>query len=145
MKLPVIAGFIFPNGKRIETAGIGHCKMALRYIMDNNLLKQYKDSNLAEDDFLIEKLGCAKIAMYCGKKYIYIPQNHNWYIAQIKKIYADAGYEVRYYYNTFYTIENMYKEYDCYKGCFPYNQTVVPKVLKNGEIVLSYNPKRIGD
>lgn len=67
MKLPVIAGFIFPNGKRIETAGIGHCKMALRYIMDNNLLKQYKDSNLAEDDFLIEKLGCAKIAMYCGK------------------------------------------------------------------------------
>lgn len=96
MKLPVIAGFIFPNGEKIETAGIGHCKMALRYILEHNLLQQYETSKLAEDDFLIEKLGAAKIAMYRGKKYIYVPYHHNWYISQIKEIYSQSGYEVHY-------------------------------------------------
>ena len=145
MKLPVIAGFIFPNGERIETAGIGYCKMALKYIVDNNLLKQYEEANIAEDDFLIEYLGCVKIAMYRGKKYIFIPQIVNWYIAQITKVYKDSGYKVIACYKTFYTLDNNHKEYDYCTGCFSYNQLVIPKVLKNGKVIFQYNPKRIGD
>ena len=143
MKLPVITGFILPNGERIETVGVGHCKKAREYFQTHGFWKNYLKSNLAEDDYMIEKLGAAKVAMYYGKKYIYVPNHHNWYISQIKDIYEDCGYEVHYVHGCVYNSDNCFF---CESSCkFPYNQLIIPVVLTNGKIVYAYNPERIGD
>lgn len=142
-KLPIITGFILPDETFIESSGIGHNKVAFRYIVDNKLIKEFDASNLAEDDFMIEKLGAAKVAVYRGKKYIYLPKNHNWYLSQIKKMYVNAGYEVHYVHKSFCIATVKFEEKN--KKINPYNKTVVQKRMSNNSAILCYNPIRIGD
>lgn len=140
-KIPIAVGFIFPNHELLQAAGIGHCKVARRYIADNNADSMFEESSLAEDDFLIEYFGAVKVAMYCGKKYIYIPKNHGWYIEKISKMYISEGYiPICLANNCIYgQTENLFDYSD------NYNKTVVKVVLRDGSVVYAYNPNRIGD
>lgn len=139
-KLPVTVGFIFPNGRLLETGGRGHCKTAMRYIMENNLVNEFNQYNGAEDDFLIEQLGAAKVAQCLGNFYLFLPKGHGWYLEEIKWIYRKAGYTIKYCHKllAYEGIENRYSPND-------YNRTVCQKVKTDGKIVYTYNPNRIGD
>mgnify|MGYP000190471879 CR=1 FL=1 len=140
-KVPLVVGFIFPNGRFIQTGGIGHCRCAMRYIIDNNLYEKFKESNCTEDDFLIEYLGVAKVAHWRGMAYLFLPKHSNWYISEIKKIYEKAGYKIFYCHNS----ANINIEKELIVNTMPYNQTVCKKVDESGEIIYTYNPNRIGD
>lgn len=151
--LPVITGFIFPNGEKLDTGTKGHRREAFRYIVKNKLLDKYDEfcqtRGDGEDDFLIEVLGAVKICHYFGENYIYVPRPHGDYIESVKKVYEEHKYLVKYY-DTLYTggikIEvpdsescNMHEViYDMSQ--ISYNQTVI---RRKGEYI--YNPIRDGD
>lgn len=144
--LPVTTGFIFPDGFLLETGGIGHRKMAFRYIVQHGLQKKYykyeQEKGGGEDEFLIDVLGAVKICHYCGVHYMYVPKLHGIYIDSIEKIYRNAGYKVLYY-NTN-TVENL-KVLVSNININSYNLTVVQGIDENGKKCYMYNRNREGD
>lgn len=139
--LPVITGFIFPDGTILETGGEGHCKCAYRYIVEHNLQEYFKDYTGECDDFLIERLGAIKVCHYRSQHFLYMPNYNNWYYKKIKEIYIKRGYKI------LYLRSNIIMDVFCFmtSGEYSYNATVVKDVNENGKIIYKYNPKRIGD
>lgn len=140
--LPVTTGFIFPNGEIINTSGKGHCKCANKYIVDHNLQKEFELYEGQPDDFLIDRLGVAKVCHYCGKHYIYLPKIVGIFLNEMRKLYKKHGYVVKYYFRNS-TREFNYKIFN--NKLYSYNQTVIKDFDSNGNIVYKYNPLRIGD
>lgn len=141
--LPVSTGFIFSDGTCLETGGLGHRKCAYKYIMEHNLKEEYDKFKGGEDEFLIERLGAIKICHYCGNHYIYLPKVVGWYINEMRKLYQNNNFIVKYCY-----VQDSMKEYDerifDTKG-YSYNQTVIKDIDFDGNIIYKYNPLRIGD
>ena len=144
--LPVITGFIFPNGTVLDAGTKGHRKIAFRYIVDNNLLKKYdkyeQEIGGREDDFLIECLGAVKICHYFGVHYIYVPKLHGSYIDDIEKLYKSEGYKVCYYRANYHLNISVTNKKEFVNS---YNQTVVCSIDKYGKKCYIYNPNRKGD
>lgn len=141
-KVPLAVGFIFPDGSFIQTGGIGHCKCAMRYIIDNNLEEDFKKAYCAEDDYLIEYLGAAKITKWRGTAYMFLPKHYGWYLNEMKKIYMQAGYKIKFCHNSVHIIiDNEPISY-----IISYNKTVCKKIDRTtGKIIYCYNPNRNGD
>lgn len=140
--LPVNTGFIFPNGRCLNTSSIGHCKSAHKYILEHNLQKEFESFKGQPDDFLIERLGAAKVCHYYGKHYIFLPNIVGIYINEIRKLYQKENYIVKYSYI------HKSKEFDnriFNEIGYSYNQTVIKDLDVNGDIIYKYNPLRIGD
>ena len=95
--LPVISGFIFPNGYKLEKQSLSHRNCAYHYIVENNLINEYKlykeKIGGDEDNFLVECLGAVKICHYFGNHYIYVSKIYNHYIKELVQIYEYAGYK----------------------------------------------------
>lgn len=159
--LPLVAGFFLPNAVKLVSSGRGHGRVASEYLDKDEKLsekcKQYKERTrigksvykiYSDEDFLMEIVGAMKVATYGyydGRKLVYIPKYHNWYIEKMACMYENAGYHVNDdIYMGIYSREENYIVHS--KGAsFSYNQTVVPTMQEDGSIQLIYNPARDGD
>ena len=160
--LPFAAGFILPNAVKLVASGRGHDRVAREHIEEHEELSakclELKEKTrigksvfkiYSDEDFLIEIMGAMKVATYGyydGRKLVYIPKYHNWYIEKMACMYEDAGYKVNdKLYTGIYSQEENYIVHCTKVQIFSYNKTVVPQMQEGGSIQFIYNPARDGD
>ena len=162
--LPFPAGFILPNAIKLDASGRGHERVAREYLQGDKKLsekcEEYREKTrmgksvykiYSDEDFLIQIVGAMKVATYIygGRKDVYIPKYHNWYIEKMACMYKNDGYKVNVLlYTGIYSREENYIVHSpeiLYNQTFSYNQTVVPEVQEGGSIQFIYNPARDGD
>lgn len=161
--LPFVAGFFLPNAVKLVSSGRGHDLVAREHIEENEELSakclELKEKTrigksvykiYSDEDFLIEIMGAMKVATYGyygGRKLVYIPKYHNWYIEEMTCTYEKAGYIVddEIYTGIYSREENYIVHHRAKVRIFSYNKTVVPEVQEDGSIKLIYNPERDGD
>lgn len=145
--LPVISGFIFPNGTTLESNGNGHRKTALLFIRENGLGEKFREyeqrTSGGEDEYLIEVLGAVKICHYCGEHYIYVPRVHNYYIDHIMRKYKTAGYHIKILNSGMVLNVKAFSKIKI--TCDGYNKTVISRKDVNGTTYYIYNPNIDGD
>lgn len=146
--LPVSTGFIFPDGKLLDTGSKGHNRCAYRYIMDNNLIDAFsayeRETGGEEGEFLIECLGAVKVCHYNGQHFLYVPRMQGDIIKAAIKKYKKAGYKIVYF-NKQWIYNEPIMALSSLDNRYPYNQIVIEVKMPNGEKYMTYNPRRIGD
>ena len=148
--LPVKTGFIFPDGRTLDTGTIGHDKCAYRYIEANKLTKAFdaykREVGGESSDFMIESLGCLKVAHYSGVHYVYVPRmRRSALLTPIIKKYKRSGYNIVYVGKEWIYNTKTAETRTIIRESFSYNQTLVPIVNKEGNTIYLYNPLRNGD
>lgn len=144
--LPVISGFIFPNGFTLESNGSGHRKTAAAFIRENGLREKFKEYEKktcgGEDEFLIDVMGAVKVCHYSGIHYLYVPRVRNDYIEFIAQKYDDEGYQIKINYSGMVLNVNKFFKKLTSDG---YSKTVITRKDTRGVSYYIYNPNRDGD
>ena len=143
-KLPIRTGFILSDkySDNIIEFYNGHRDTAWRYLLQHNLIEEYKKSEIsAEDDYLVEHLGAMKLYHSTFKEHkdlVYVRRQSDPYINRMIKLYEEEGWKIVYCNVINEELEGDQKRTE--KIVDDYNLTVI---WINGKYM--YNPKRIGD
>lgn len=146
------AGFIFPDGTMLNSAGIGHPKVAMEYIRSRPKIKEMfqKETEFRDEkDFLTYRLGACMLCHSNGVAYAFIPQIRGTFMNYVLEACEMEGRKIIFFTSCFTEPENNSID-QRYLNNYGFTRTIVPIVFKTADGKIHnngymYNPNRYGE